>query len=138
MASNHSASLGIPQPHFTSCITTHHHIPHAPHHHPTFHNTSSDTAHVASHHIAHILHCTLFFTSCSIAPYRTYSTLHLILHHSHIRMNKAQHPSSGIAKHSTSHQISHHTIPHRTTVMCALMVLKYVKCGMVCCAGNMV
>ena len=28
MASNHSTSLCIPQPHFTSCITTHHHIPH--------------------------------------------------------------------------------------------------------------
>ena len=29
----------------------------------------------------------------------------LIPHHSHIRMNKVQHPASGIAKHSTSHQI---------------------------------
>ena len=27
-------------------------------------------------------------------------------------MSKAQHPTSGIAKHTTSHQIPHHTVPH--------------------------
>ena len=38
MASNHSTSLSIPQSHFTSCITAHHHISHAPHHHSTSHH----------------------------------------------------------------------------------------------------
>ena len=44
MASNHSTSLSIPQPHFTYCITAHHHIPHAPRHHSTSH-----------HHISHLV-----------------------------------------------------------------------------------
>ena len=94
-ASNHSTSLGIPPSHFTSCITAaHHHIPYAPHHHST-----------SYHHISHLtLHA---ITSCI-----THSTLHPFPHHSHIRMNKAQHPTSGTAKPSTSHQIPHHTIPH--------------------------
>ena len=43
MASDHSTSLGIPQPHFTSCITAHHRF----HITNTFH-TSSD---IARHHI---------------------------------------------------------------------------------------
>ena len=59
-ASNHSISLGIPQPHFTPCVTT----------------------------------CTIFHMYHTIIPhrittfttlYRTYSTSHLIPHHSHIR-----------------------------------------------------
>ena len=60
MASNHSTSLGIPQPRFTSCITVHHYIPHA-HHYSTshHHNTSSDID-----------------ITCSITPYRTYSARH--------------------------------------------------------------
>ena len=67
------------------------------------------TSHLASHHIAHILHGTFFHP-----------------HHSHIKMNKAQHPTSGITNphriipphftlhHSTSNTISH-IIPNHTT-----------------------
>ena len=72
MASNHSTSLGIPQPHFTSCITAHHHIPHVPHHHSTSRHHISHliwhcmTSHVASHHIAHIPHCTLFHITATL------------------------------------------------------------------------
>ena len=70
MASNHSISLGIPQPHFTSCITAHHHIPHTPHHHSTSHHHISHlTLHdiTASHHVAHILHRTLFHITATLA-----------------------------------------------------------------------
>ena len=98
--SSHSTSLGIPQIHFTSLVTAHHRVPHLPHHHSTSHFTSD------------------------IAQHRTYHTIsHLIPHHGHIRMNKAQHCTSGIAKHCTSHH-----------VMCDQVVL---VCGMVCCAGLM-
>ena len=127
MASNHSTSLSIPQPHFTSCITAHHHIPHAPHHHSTSHHHISRltwhcmTSHLALHHIAHILHRTFFHP-----------------HHSHIRMNKAQHPTSGIAKHSTSHQIPHHTISTSCCVIWWYLTENVVRCGMVCCAGNVI
>ena len=44
MASHHSTTLGIPQPHFTSCVTAHHHIPHVPHHHSTSHHNMSGIA----------------------------------------------------------------------------------------------
>ena len=74
----------------------------------TFH-TSSD---IARHHI--------------FAPHRTYSTSRLIPHHSHIRMNKAQHPTSGTAK----RRVAPNSTPHYSTsrhVMCDV-VLKYVKC----------
>ena len=49
-------------------------------------------------------------------------------------MHKAQRPTSGVAKHFKSHQIPHHA-------MCDLVVLNMwsdVRCGMVCCAGNVV
>ena len=124
MASNNSTSFSIPQPH---CITAHHHIPHAPHHRSTSHHHISCltwhcmTSHLASHHIAHILHGTFFHP-----------------HHSHIRMNKAQHPTSGIAKHSTSHQIPHHTISTSRCVIWWYLTENVVWCGMVCCAGNVV
>ena len=76
----------------TYCITAHHHIPHVPHHHSTSH-------YISQHHL------TLHDITCSITPYRTYSTLHFIPHNGHIWMNKAQYPTSGIAK-----QIPHHTM----------------------------
>ena len=71
MASNHSTALGIPQPHFTSCITAHQHIPHAPHHSTSHHHISHHiwhcmTSHLASHHIAHILHCTLLHITATL------------------------------------------------------------------------
>ena len=113
MTSNHSTSLGIPQPHFTSCITAHHHIPHAPHHHSTSHDHISHlvwhctTSHLASHHIAHILHRTLFHTTATLGWIEPY-------------------PTSGIAEHSTPHQIPHHTNPHHATWY-DLVVSKYVE-----------
>ena len=99
MASNHCTSLGIrPQPHFISCITAHHHIPHRI---TTFHNTSSDIASqhisVASHHIAHILHRTLFHITATI-----------------IGMNKAQRSHIWYCKNSTWHQIPHGHAIHIT------------------------
>ena len=213
MASNHSTSLGIPRPHFTSCITAHphstahHHIAHILHHTlfhipshiwhcKTFHITPNSTPHYSTschmmcdlvvlkccemwygvlcrkcglmwnivelwwwdveyitlplqltpHHIIPLsLQCiiphqtpsrTLFQTTPHSrshhhsSPYRTYSTLHLIPHHSRIRMNKAQHPTSGIAKHNTSHRI-----PQSLHVMCDLVASWNYEmwdwCGMV-------
>ena len=55
MGSNHFTSLGIPQPHFTSCITAHHHIPP-----PSFH--------IALPHFT-TPHLTLRNIAFSIAPY---------------------------------------------------------------------
>ena len=95
-ASHHSMSLCIPQSHqfhilhqHTTIFPMYHTI--IPHRITTFHNTSAHctTSHLASHHIAYILHRTLFHIT---------------------RVNKAQHPTSGIAKHCTSHQIPHHAI----------------------------
>ena len=99
----------IPQPDFASQHTT---IPRR----TMFHNTISVTLHD--------------FT-CS-----PYSTLHFIPHRSHIRMNKAQHPTSGIAK-----QIGpHHTMATTVAMWCVtdLVVLNVwndVRC-MVYYAGN--
>ena len=95
-ASNHSTSLSIPQPHFTSCIST---------------PPQSPCRVTTPFHIHHISHLTLHDITASHHWCRTYSTLPLISpHHSHIRVNKAQHPTSGIAKHCTSHQIPHHAV----------------------------
>ena len=83
-------SVLLPQPHFTSCIST---PPHSPSHH-------------------NISHLTLHDITASHPWCRTYSTLHLTSpHHSH-RVNKVQHPTSGIAKRCTSvsHQIWHHAV----------------------------
>ena len=52
----------------------------------------------------------------SITPYRTYSTLHLILHHSHIRMNNAH-----LIWHCKIFHITPDSIPRH--VMCDLVVL---------------
>ena len=83
-------------------------------------------------HIAsHISHLTLHN---SIIPCRTYSTSHLIPHHSHIRMNKAQHPTSGITKCCTSHQIPRYSTSHRVI----WWYWNVVWCGMVSCTGNVV
>ena len=123
----------------TPCIIWRQTIPH----HSVFHNHIS---HLASQHITdstsqtHFTpRLTLHDITFSISPYRTYSASYLIPHHSHIRMNKAQHPTSGIAKHSTSHQIPHHTIPHHA-MWCVIWwnwnMWNDVRCGMVCCAGN--
>ena len=118
-----------PSFHITPCLIWHQTIPH----HSVFHNHIS---HLASRHTntfpmhpTTIPHRITHFTPDiarhhSIIPCRTYSTSHLIPHHSHIRMNKAQHPTSGTAKCCTSHQIPHYSTP------CDLVVL---KCGMVCC-----
>ena len=119
MASNHSTSLGIPQPHFTSCITAHHHIPHAPHHHST-----------SYHHISHL-------TLHDITPCHTYSTSHLIPHHSHIRMTRIRHNIPHLALQNVAHHTKFHTTLFHITP-CDLVVLKCVRCGMVCCAGNVV
>ena len=83
--------------HISHLASVHHHIPHVPHHHSTLHR--------------HISHVTLHDITFSIAPHRTYSTSHLIPHHSHIRMNKAQHPTSGIAK----RHITPNSTPHYST-----------------------
>ena len=91
--------IGIPQPHFTSCIST-----------PLYSPCITPSFNIASPYFT--THLTLHIT-----PYRIYSTSHFIAHHSYIRMNKAQHRAwSGIAKHSTSHQILHHTIPHHCVI----------------------
>ena len=83
-------SVLLPQPHFTSCIST------PPHHSTSHHNISHLTLHDIT--ASHRHWC------------RTYSTLHLTSpHHSH-RVNKVQHPTSGIAKRCTSHQIWHHAV----------------------------
>ena len=66
LASNHSTSLGIPQPYFISCIST---PPHSPCDHSTsYHHISHLTLHdiAASHHAAHILHCTLFHITATL------------------------------------------------------------------------
>ena len=78
----------------------------------TFHILHQHTATFAMHHIIphrittfHTWRCTTSHHWC-----RTYSTLHLTSpHHSH-RVNKLQHPTSGIAKRCTSHQIRHHAV----------------------------
>ena len=105
----------------TTTFPMHHTI--IPHCNTTFHTWHCTTL---QHHMSHIFY------------------IHLIPHHSHIRMNKAQHPTSGIAKRCTSHQIPHTTLFHITP--CDLVVLKYVKCGVIwndvrckmCCVGNVV
>ena len=113
-------SVLLPQPHFTSCISTPcRHIPHAPHHSTSHHNISHLTLHdiTASHHWC-----------C------TYSTLHLTSpHHSH-RVNKVQHPTSGIAKrwHITPNLTS------RRVIWWYWNTWNVVWCGMMCCAGNVV
>ena len=95
--SNWASKLGITST--TTFHILHEHtatsVPHALHHSTSHHNISHLTLHdiTASHHWC-----------------RTYSTLHLTgPHHSH-RVNKVQHPTSGIAKRCTSHQIWHHAL----------------------------
>ncbi len=95
-ASNHSASLGIPQPHLTSCIST---PPHSPCTTP-FHIASPHfTPDVARHHSVTPLMSHIFY----IAPYQSTSQ-------PQPGVNKAQHPTSGILKRCTSHQIRHHAV----------------------------
>ena len=85
MASNRFISFGIPQPFFH---ILHHSTP------LPYYPCTTPSFHIASPH----------FTT----PRLTLQTSHLIPHHSQIRMNKAQYPTSGIAN------IPHHTKFHTT------------------------
>ena len=115
---HHRSTVCHIEPHFASCITAHH-IPHAPHHHFT------------SHHISHRTLHNITLTT----PHRTYCTSDLIPHHSHIGMNKAQHPTSGIAKHCTSRHVMCDLVVLKCGVMwdvvwCAVPEMRFdVKCG---------
>ena len=94
MASNHSTSLGIPQPHFTSCITAHHHS--TSHHHISHLVWHCMTSHSASLHIAHIQRHTLFHITATLGWIR-HNMLHLALqnipHHTkfHTTLSTSRH-----------------------------------------------